>query len=126
MTHSARAPDGLDASSDGCKNVKKTRDDWYYQIGSDRQETKVIQSMGTPGGIQKGIKTILTERGKPLKRLWTLCKDGVSFQDRLNGGNLAVSECFRKNQTFSNRKSGYPKRWKSWVTKLYILPQVSL
>ena len=63
MTHRARAPDGLDANllnlSDGGKNTKLTRPGWYMSQNADGSVT-----MQTAAGIQKGLKTILVERGE--------------------------------------------------------------
>ena len=68
MTHRARAPDGLDANllnlSDGGKNTKLTRPGWYMSQNADGSVTRVEQPMQTAAGIQKGLKTILVERGK--------------------------------------------------------------
>ena len=66
MTHRARAPDGLDASllnlSDGGKNTKLTRPEWYMSQNAVGSVTRVEQPMQTAAGIQKGLKTILVER----------------------------------------------------------------
>jgi len=44
--------------SDGGKNVPKLRDGWFI-----RDSQRVVQKMQTSDGVQKGIKTILAERG---------------------------------------------------------------
>lgn len=64
MTHRAKAPDGLDALSnnlnlgDGGKNCHAIRDGWYINTNG----IKIIQKMQLENGMQKGIKTILSER----------------------------------------------------------------
>ena len=65
MTHRARPHDGLDVTklklSDGFKSgiTQPMRNGWYMKDG-----VKVIQSMQIPEtGVQKGIRSILTERG---------------------------------------------------------------
>jgi hypothetical protein len=82
MTHRARAPDGLDASklnlSDGGKNVQKQRDGWYMTANAEGGEVKVAHPMQTGAGVQKGMLTILWERGRHLndtgRLLCKLCK----------------------------------------------------
>jgi hypothetical protein len=68
MTHRARAPDGLDASklnlSDGGANVTNLRPGWFMRTDVNGIEVRVEQPMQTENGIQKGLRTILTERGK--------------------------------------------------------------
>lgn len=73
MTHRAKAPDGLDASalnkSDGGANINKQRPGWYWQYkaqGSNEpvERVKVVQQMQHDDGVQKGLLTILKERGK--------------------------------------------------------------
>ena len=73
MTHRAKAPDGLDASalnkSDGGANVSKQRDGWYWKEEAQEDDkppnrVKVVQKMQTDSGVQKGLLTILKERGK--------------------------------------------------------------
>jgi len=60
--HNANPEDGLIAKnlnlSDGGKNVPKLRDGWFIRDGQ-----RVVQKMQTSDGVQKGIKTILAERG---------------------------------------------------------------
>jgi hypothetical protein len=84
MTHHAKSPDGLDAMllplKDDGKNAPKTmRKGWYRS-----EETGLIveQCMQTVDGKAKGLRTILTERGKfidnhghPLKRICHFCND---------------------------------------------------
>ena len=73
MTHRARAPDGLDATllnlSDGGKNTKLTRSGWYHLKQPDGTTVRVEQPMQTAAGIQKGLKTILTDRGNFVMQL---------------------------------------------------------
>ena len=61
--HLAFAPDALVANrlnlNDGGVNVKPMRPGWF--IGETGE--KVIQQMGTVNGTQKGIRTVLIERG---------------------------------------------------------------
>ncbi len=73
MTHRAKAPDGLDASalnkSDGGVNVSNQRDGWYWkdeaqEDGKPPKRVKVVQKMQNDSGVQKGLLTILKERGK--------------------------------------------------------------
>ena len=64
MTHRAAPPDGLDARklnlSDGGENVPLLRSTTFVNA----QGVTVHQSMETAAGVQKGLRTILTERGK--------------------------------------------------------------
>lgn len=66
MTHHAKVPDGLDVGnlklSDGMSSNTKVnmRPGWFI----DRSGERIVQSMQLPDGTQKGIKTILRERGK--------------------------------------------------------------
>ena len=73
MTHRAKAPDGLDASalnkSDGGANVSKQRDGWYWKDEAQEDDeapkrVKVVHKMQTDSGVQKGLLTVLKERGK--------------------------------------------------------------
>ena len=66
MTHHAKVPDGLDVSklklSDGMASSTKMdmEPGWFM-----RRDERIEQSMQFPiTGIQKGIKTVLKERGK--------------------------------------------------------------
>ena len=89
MNHHARAPDGLDASllnlSDGGANKREIiRDGWY-----ERDGTRIPHKMHTDEGVQKGVKTILTERGKnlntrnlPMNLLCQPCKSNITDADR--------------------------------------------
>ena len=62
QNHRALPPDALNANalnlSDGGKNVKPQRSGWYEEDG-----VKIAQSMQTSSGVQKGVRTILKERG---------------------------------------------------------------
>ena len=81
MTHRAALPNGLDARklnlSDGGANVPKLRPTSF----KNAQGVTVDQPMQTAAGVQKGVKTILQERGKfkndqghDLKLLCHTCK----------------------------------------------------
>jgi hypothetical protein len=63
QNHHARSPDALYSYnlnlSDGGKNIKKMRDTTFI----DRNGIQQTQLMQTGAGVQKGIKTILIERG---------------------------------------------------------------
>jgi len=63
MTHHARKPGGLDASllnlSDGGAKVQNQRD----TVWKDSEGVEHEQKMQTDKGVQKGLKTILMERG---------------------------------------------------------------
>lgn len=63
QNHRSLPPDALRASSlnlsDGGKNVKKQRPGWFL----DTEGNRVIQLMLRPDDIQKGVRTILQERG---------------------------------------------------------------
>lgn len=63
MNHRAKAPDALVSKrlnlSDGGKNVNPMRDGWFF----DESGRKTIQKMQTAEGLQKGLRTILQERG---------------------------------------------------------------
>jgi hypothetical protein len=79
MTHHAKAPEGLCVSNlnlgDGLKSGvdKEMKAGWYL----NKDGVRVEQSMQRDDGIQKGVETILTERGKFLgqngKKLKLLC-----------------------------------------------------
>lgn len=61
--HHAMSKDALVANrvnlKDGGKNVPRFRDGWYL----NDEGVRTVQSMTAPGGLQKGIKSILEERG---------------------------------------------------------------
>jgi hypothetical protein len=61
QNHHAMAPDALVASklnlTDGGKHVSLMRSGWYYD-----GDVKVVHSLQTHEGVQKGIRTILRER----------------------------------------------------------------
>ena len=63
QNHRSLPPDALRASflnlSDGGKNVAKQRSGWFLDTNGNR----VIQPMQRPDGVQKGVRTILQERG---------------------------------------------------------------
>ena len=66
MTHHAKSPDGLDVSilklSDGMSSRTKVpmKPGWFiHQAGE-----KVVQQIQDDKSIQKGVRTILQERGK--------------------------------------------------------------
>ena len=66
MTHHAKVPNGLDVTnlimSDGMSSHTKTnmKAGWYFNDSGER----ITQSMQFENGVQKGVKNILTERGK--------------------------------------------------------------
>ena len=106
MTHHARAPDALDVSylnlSDGGKgNVdRKMRDGWYRSIDGTRK----TQLMRHPTGLQKGLTTILQERGLHLDskghllRLQCIyCKNGdmSARQEAIDRGWIDIQCCAR-------------------------------
>ena len=107
MTHCARAPDGLDAGklnlTDGGKNVPMLRDGWYMKDGE-----RVVQKMqhndaeGKP--VQKGLRTILEERGK----------------DKNDGGHQLVKLCHPcKNHTPHDQRGSTETKCCAW----YVLSQ---
>ena len=77
MNYLSKAPDALVAErsnlKDGGKNVKQTRNSWV----ENQNGIFVCQPMQTATGVQKCIKTILTERG-----LWP--DRGMSLLDANN------------------------------------------
>jgi hypothetical protein len=92
MTHRARAPDGLDATrlnlSDDGANVPKLRDTHFIRDG-----VRVEQRMQLEDGRQKGLRTILTERGKfldaqghALLKLCGPCEAGTPRHESNEGG----------------------------------------
>jgi len=62
QNHRAMTPDALVASRlnlrDGGKHVQKTRNGWFLDA-----DGRVEQEMQNAAGVQKGIRTILRERG---------------------------------------------------------------
>lgn len=98
MTHRARAPDGLDSSrlnlKDGSEKVKLQRDTCFMRIKNDGTTERVEQRMQDSQGRQKGIKTILSERGLfkndeglPLCLECKSCKEKRFGEARYNPGN---------------------------------------
>jgi hypothetical protein len=110
MTHHAKEPGGLDADalnlSDGGANVKPfVRDGWYM-----RGEEKVVQVMHTVDAdgkkVQKGRKSILTERdkfknhcGNDLKNICKFCKTNTRASFKLeceDSGTFFDDKCCAK------------------------------
>ena len=105
MTHHAKVPDGLDVGnlkmSDGMSSHTKVKmkAGWYYSGSGEI----VVQSMQFADGIQKGVKTILTERGKHKNALGNdlilqckPCREKVSDESRQEGianGNILPLCC---------------------------------
>lgn len=95
MSHHKRHPNGLDASllnkRDGGKNVPKMRDTEYERDGQVYQ-----QLMQTAGGIQKGLQTVLQERGKwrpGMLRLCNPCLNKVPMDVRRTNGYYVEACC---------------------------------
>ena len=103
MTHHKRPPDGLDASllplKDGGKNAPKMRDTTFV---NSRGET-IAQRMQNAKGEQKGLKSILEERGlwdTSMRLQCTMCKEGVPHSERQarypaleNGSRIFTVRC---------------------------------
>ena len=122
MTHRARPPDGLYASalnlSDGGKNVKPMRDGWYWAKDADGNDVRVTQRMQNDKGVQKGMRTILMERGnKHLgfggHELKKICRFCINQQREDNAGTAAVGTSCPKNLIFWSRSRGCKRRRKN-------------
>ena len=90
QNYHAMAPDALVASrlnlSNGGKSVQNTRSGWF----SDESGQRIEQTMQTANGMQKGIKTILSERSLwtsdlSLKQARTLLANQPDFLEQKNG-----------------------------------------
>ena len=88
-----KAPYGLDASklkkSDGTENFQNMRDSYYDSVVNG-VTTGVIQKMQNAEGVQLGLLSILTERGKAclrlpdgneLKKLCNCCNNHTEKED---------------------------------------------
>ena len=93
QNHRCLPPNALRASalnlSDGGKNVQKQRAGWFISPDGVRVE----QSMQTPEGIQKGVRTILAERGiwNPTFKL-TTARELLSKQPDFNAQRSWIEE----------------------------------
>ena len=79
-----------------------TRSGWYHLKQPDGTTVRVEQPMQTAAGIQKGLKTILTERGKfrDAVELRKICNPHhTPIEDRIAGGynttSVALLEYYR-------------------------------
>jgi len=95
MTHRAKATNGLDVTklnlSDGGKNTPELRNGWYIKDGH-----RVEHIMKNADGVQKGIRTILLERGKWHDKLLKICKpctNKVPISERKAGGYYVENCC---------------------------------
>ena len=100
MSHHAKAPDGLCAKSlnlsDGGANVKPMRPGWFIRDGTLE---RVEQNMQHADGTQKGLRTILRERGKHLSdlgyelvKICHPCKLRLTDEQRRESG-LCLERC---------------------------------
>ena len=91
MTHHAKVPNGLDVTnlkmSDGMSSHTKTdmKTGWYF----NESDGRITQSMQFENGVQKGVKTTLTERGKhknaegkDLLLQCKLCREKITEEER--------------------------------------------
>jgi hypothetical protein len=94
MTHHAKAPEGLCVSNLNLSDGLKKGVDTKMKAGWYKNEVGVIvqQSMQREDGTQKGVETILTERGKfrdengkKLKLLCGQCKKKVKSETEKKG-----------------------------------------
>jgi hypothetical protein len=77
--------------SDGGAKVPLMRSGWYYVKDESGQDIRVVQEMQNSSGVQKGMRTILTERGKflndqghPLCKVCRSCLEKTPHEEREN------------------------------------------